>query len=113
MDGQERLCRDDRGGQAALHVAGAPPVYAAVADRPGVGVYGPAVAGLDHVDVRVEMHGRAGTAALEAGDHIGARVAVVVARRTFAAHILDGEAAAPEPLPQMFRAGQVRLSRRI
>ena len=97
VDRHEGFGRDDRCGEPALHVAGAAAIDAAVADDAGERVDAPAVAGLDDVDMRVEMHRGAGAAAVEAGDHIGAGIAVVVAGRAFAAHELDAEAAPLEP----------------
>jgi hypothetical protein len=113
MDNQKRLGRDDRGRQPTLHVAGAAPVDAAFLHRSRERIDRPAFARLDDVDMRVEMDGRARAAAFEAGDHIGTRVAVVVARRALAAHIVDRKAAAPQPLAEILRAGPVGLARRI
>ena len=53
---EEGLDRDDRRGEAALHVAGAAAVDAPSIHRAAERVEGPAEAGLDHVDVAVEMH---------------------------------------------------------
>ena len=67
VDLHEGFDRDDRGGEPALHVAGAAAIDPAVADDAGEGIDGPAVAGLDHVDMRVEMHGGAGRCGRRSG----------------------------------------------
>ena len=72
---------NDRGGEPALHVAGASAIDPAVLHQAGKGIDGPAVARLDHVDMRVEMHAGAGRAAVEARDHVDSRIAVAVAWR--------------------------------
>src|SRR5690606_3246059 len=77
------------------------------------GIDGPAGAGLDHVDMRVEMHRAAARAAVEARDDIGARIAVAVARRAFAAHVHGLETGAPQPLAEIFGAGRVGLAGRV
>ena len=113
IDRHEGFGRDDRGGEPALHVAGAAAIDAAVADDAGERVDAPAVAGLDHVDMRVEMHRRAGAAAVETGDHVGARVAVGVAGRAFAAHELDAEAALLQPRAEIFGARRIGFAGRV
>src|SRR5690606_6412750 len=99
------LDRDDGGGQPALHVAGAPAIDAAVLHLAAEGIDGPARPDLDHVDMAVEVDARTGFGAGPAGDDIGPRIFVAVARRAFAAHIFDGEAALLQPLADVFGAG--------
>ena len=113
IDGHEGFGRDDRGGEPALHVAGAAAIDAAVADDAGERIDAPAFAGLHHVDMRVEMHGGARAAAVETGDHIGAGIAVGVAGRAFAAHIFDAEAALFQPRAEIFGAGRIGFAGRV
>ena len=55
----------------------------------------------------------AGAAAVETGDHIGARVAVGVAGRAFAAHEFDFEAALLQPRAKIFGAGLIGFAGRV
>ncbi len=112
-DLHEGFGSDDRGGQAALHVAGAAAIDLAVLHHAGEGIDAPAVAGLDDVDMRVEMHAGAGRAAVEAGDDIDARIAVGVAGRAFGADELGFEAALLQPRTDVFRARPVGLAGRV
>ncbi|MNS58488.1 hypothetical protein D3C72_914100 [compost metagenome] len=107
------LDRDDGGGQPALHVAGATAIDAAVLHLAAEGIDGPAGADLDHVDMAVEVDARSRLGALPAGDDIGAGIGVAVARRAFAAHIFDDEAALLQPLADVFGAGAIGLARRV
>ena len=104
---------DDRSGKPALHVACAAAIDAAVADDSGKRVHRPVLAGLHHVDMRVEMHARPRTVAFDAADDVGARIAVVVAGRADPAHIFDGEAPRGQPLPDILGAGRVAFTRRV
>ena len=110
---QEGLDRDDRGGEPALHVAGAAAIDPAIGNGPTERIDRPAFAGLDHVDMRVEMDRGAGTAALDARHHVDARVEVAVARRALGAHELDGKAAFAQSLCDVFRARPVGVARRV
>ena len=113
IDVHERLDGDDRGGEPALHVAGAAAIDLAVRDHAGEGIDRPAVAGLDDVDVRVEMDGRSARPAVEAGDDVDARIAVGVAGRAFGADEFDAEAALLQARGQVFGAGAVGVAGRI
>src|SRR5690606_13768724 len=53
--GDEGLHRDDGGGEAALHVAGAAAIDASVPDDPGERIERPVIAGLDDIDMGIEM----------------------------------------------------------
>ena len=89
------LSRDHRGREAALHVAGAAAVEAAVTDRAGERIDAPALAGLDHVEVAVEVDAGTGVAALISGDQVDLRIALAVAERALGAQVADLEAAWP------------------
>ncbi|MNT08320.1 hypothetical protein D3C72_1430590 [compost metagenome] len=107
------LDRDDGGGQAPLHVTGAPAINLAVLHLAAEGIDGPAGADLDHVDMAVEVDARPRFGPGPAGDDVGAGVGVAVARRAFSAHILDGEAALLQPLADVLGAGAIGLARRV
>jgi hypothetical protein len=109
----ERLDRNDRSGKATLHVTGAATEHLAVLDNAGERFEGPAGACLHHVYVAVEMHARTRSAALAARNHVDARIAVVVARRAFGPHILDGEAARRESLADELGTRPVGLAGRV
>jgi hypothetical protein len=100
MGVEKRLRRDDGGRDAPLHVAGAATVDAAVAHLAAEGIGGPAVAGLDHVVMAVEMHAVAGTRAFDPGDHVPARIPVAVGGRAVGADHLDGEATVRRRAPR-------------
>ena len=112
-DLHEGFGRDDRGGQAALHVAGAAAIDLAVLDDAGKGIDAPAFAGLDHIDMRVEMDAGAGRAAVEAGDDIDARIAVGVAGRAFGADEFGLETTLLQPRADIFGAWPIGFARRI
>ena len=80
---------------------------------PAQGSTRPAMPGLDHVDMPVQVDARAGPAALEAGDDVEARVAVAVAGAALAALIGDLEAAGPQALADQLGAGHVGVARRV
>ena len=105
---QEGLDGDDRGGQAALHVAGAAPEHPAVADVARPRVHGPALPRRHHVDMAVEVDAGPRPAALAPGDHVDARMARGVAGRAFGAQVGDLEAAAAQPLADQLGAGRRR-----
>jgi hypothetical protein len=109
----ESLHRDDGGGDAALHVAGAAAEHLSVPHDSRKRVDRPARARLHHVDVAVEVHARPGTAALAARDYIDPRIALAVARRSFGTHIIQHEPAPLEPLADELRARPVSLARRV
>jgi hypothetical protein len=110
---QKRLGCDDGGGKPAFHVACAAPVDPAVPDRAAERVHRPPFAGLDHVDMRVEVDDRPWAATLDARDDIRARIAVGIAGRSFAADEADREAAPPEPFAHEFGAGRIGFARRV
>ena len=111
--GQNALQRDHRSREPALHVAGAAAVQAAALDHARERVDGPAPSGLDHVDVAVEVHARAGPLPLAAGDHVEARIALAVAKRAFGPDVGHLEAGAMQPFAQMPRAGLIGFAGRI
>ncbi len=82
---EEGLDGDDGGSEPTLHVAGAAPVNLAVPDDAGEGIDRPAMAGLDDIDVGIEMDARARRAPFPARHHIPARIAVGVAGRALGA----------------------------
>ncbi len=109
--GDEGLGRDDRGGEAALHVAGAAAIDAVALDFGAEGIAGPAVADLDHVVMAVEMHAVAGGGAFAARDHVPARMGGAVAGRAFGADQIDGEAVPAEPFGEIFADFQIVAAR--
>ena len=112
IDLHEGFDRDDRCGQPALHVAGAAAIDPAVADDAGERIDAPALAGLDHVDMRVEMHGRRpAQRPSKRATTLVRGIAVGVAGRAFAAHELDAEAALRQPRAEIFGAGRDRPRR--
>jgi hypothetical protein len=98
---------------AALHVAGAAAVEPPVVDRAGERVDAPAPAGLDHVEMAVEMDARARATPLVARDQVDPRIAIAVAEGAFGAQIADLEAATPEAIAEQARAGAVGVARRV
>ncbi len=105
--------RDHGRGDPALHVAGAAAVDLAVPQHRRERVDGPALAGLDHVDVAVEMHTWARPAAFPAGYDIDPGIGVAVAGRAFGADIGDLETAAFQPLAQIFGARPIGVAGRV
>jgi hypothetical protein len=88
-------------------------VDAAVANLAAEGIGGPAVAGLDHVVVAVEMHAVARTCAFDPGHHVPARIPVAVGGRAVGADHLDGEATVPEARTEDVADLAVIAARRI
>ena len=110
---EEGFGGDDRGGEAALHVAGAAAVDLAVAQLAAERIGGPAGADLDHVVVRVEVDGVAGRRALAAGDEVPARMLVAVAGRALGAEQLDGEAARRQAVADVLADREVVVAGRV
>ena len=100
-------------GDAALHVAGAAAVQPAVLHHAAERVDGPAAAGLDHVDVTVEVHAGSGALAVVAADHVAARVALAVAYGPLGADMGDLEPGPGEPVAQQLRARPIVIARRV
>src|SRR6185369_4908937 len=95
---QDRLDRDHAGSQAAFHVRGAAAVNLAVFQFAAPRIDAPAIAGFDHVDMRVEMHARPRAFAFDPRHHIGARIFVAIGFLGGSARIFDAEAFAAQPL---------------
>ena len=89
------------------------PIDLAVAHDAGERIDGPALAGVDDVDMRIEMDRLARPLAFAPRDDIGARIPVGVAGRAFAADIDDVEAPAPEASADILGARHVGLARRV
>jgi len=81
--GEDRLHSDHRSRDARLHVAGATPVNAVVANDAAKGIFAPAEPGVDHIDMAVEMHSRPWRPPFQASDHIGARIPVAISDLPF------------------------------
>ena len=109
----EDLCSDDRGGKAALHVAGAAAVDLAVLELAAERIEGPAAAGFDHVVMRVEVHRLARPAALAPGDDVPARILVAVADRALGANQFNGIAGFAQALGEVIADFAVVVPGRI
>jgi len=109
----QRLHRDDRRRQATFHVTGAAAVDAVVDDLGGERVVGPAGAGLDHVDMAVEMHARPGPAGLIARNHVGPWIGVGIAPSALGPQHGNLEPARLEAPAQIVAAGGIGVARRI
>ena len=112
-EGEEGLHRHDRGRQPALHVAGAAAVDAPLAHGPAERIEAPAGAGLDHVDMAVEMDARPRPPAFAPGDHVPARIAVAVAGGALRAHEGRREAERREPPGDDLAAVAIGLAGRV
>ncbi len=75
----KNLGRDDRGGEPALHVAGAAAIDPAVPELAPERVGGPAAARFHHIVVRVEVNGLAPSRAFPPRHDVPARMPVAVA----------------------------------
>src|SRR6202035_5856991 len=73
----------------------------------------PAAAGLDDVDVAVEMHAGPRARTLAPCHHVDARITVAVSRRPMGPHVVDAEAACLKPPADALRARTVGLAGRI
>src|SRR5690606_6158544 len=104
---------NDRGGEPALHVAGAAAEDLAVLELAAEGIGGPARADFDHVAMRVEMHCLAWKAALTAGDEVPARIPVAVARRALRPDHPGQEPAPREPAAQELADFEIGLARGV
>lgn len=71
------------------------------------------MAGFDHVDVAVEVDRGSGPTAFETGDDVGARIAIVVARRAVSPDVGNIEVAGGEPVADEFSAWRVGVARRV
>ena len=107
------FCREEGGGDARFHVAGATPVDAPVAHGSGKGVDRPSVAGGDDIVVAVEMNGWAFRASAANANHVDARVRAGVLHAAVGRDSIDVEAAGFETIGDESRAVRVVLARWI
>ena len=106
----EGLRCDDGGGEAALHVAGTATIDPAILNDALEGRLRPALADLDHIDMRVEMHTWPRCGAFAAGDDVEAWVEVAVAGGAEGADILHVKAAMGKALADEAGAGGISLT---
>ncbi len=104
---------DDAGRQTTFHVAAASAIHAPVGHLPAKWLIGPARSGLNHVDVAVEMHALARRLPLPARHHIGARVAVAVARRADGPNIFHRKAFFGQPFADEMGTRFISVTRRV
>ena len=89
------------------------PIYLAVADHPGKRLDRPVFAGLDHIDVGIEVDAGTGPPPVAARHNVDPRKVVAVARRPLGAEEARRKAAPGEPRGEEFCTGAVGRARRI
>src|SRR5215831_3262420 len=110
---EQRFHRDHGGRKPAFHVAGTAPINLSVLHQTGEGIDGPAGASLHDVEMTVEVHARALALTFAPTNNVDARIFLAVARRSLCTHISDFEAAALEPLTEIFCTRTVSLPWRV
>ncbi len=109
----KRFGGNDRRGQPALHIAGAATVNLAVFQLTTKRVFGPTMADLDHIMVRIEMNAVAGCATFVTRDHVPTRVFHAVANRPLGADHFDLEPGFRQPFRQIGAYLAIIMPRRV